>query len=70
LALQFPTLNVQCNQRESGAPYHAEQPNRQNNRVHLATKEKDKTLGHLSSFDEKRLTNPALEPSGLFSWLK
>jgi hypothetical protein len=31
-------------------------------------KGKDKTLGQLSSFDEKRLTNLALEPSGLFSW--
>jgi hypothetical protein len=51
--LWFPTLNVQRNRCESDAPFHAEQPNRQNNRVHLATKEKDKTLGQLSSFDEK-----------------
>jgi hypothetical protein len=62
MALRFPTLNVQRNRCESGALYHAEQLNRQNNRIHLPTKEKGKTLGQLSSFDEKRLTNLALEP--------
>jgi hypothetical protein len=35
----------------------------------LLQRKKDKTLGQLSSFDEKRLTNLALEPSGLFSRL-
>jgi hypothetical protein len=70
MALRFPTLNVQRNRCKSGAPYHAEQPNRQNNQVHLATKEKDKTLRQLSSFDENRLTNPALEHPRLFSRLK
>jgi hypothetical protein len=58
---------VQCNRCESDTLYHAEQLNRQNNRIHLATKEKGKTLGQLSSFDEKRLTNTALEPPRMFS---
>jgi hypothetical protein len=44
---------VQRNRCQSGALYHAEQLNGQNNRVHLATKEKDKTLGQLSGFDKK-----------------
>jgi hypothetical protein len=31
MALWFPTLIAQCNQRESGALFHAEQLNEQNN---------------------------------------
>jgi hypothetical protein len=31
MALWFPTLIAQRNRRESGAPFHAEQLNRQNN---------------------------------------
>jgi hypothetical protein len=33
----------------------------------LLQRKKGKTLGQLSSFDEKRLTNLALEPPRLFS---
>jgi hypothetical protein len=67
MALRFPTLNVQHNQCESGALYHAEQFNGQNDRIHLATKKKDKTLGQLLDFDEKgRWANTRTYP-GLFS---
>jgi hypothetical protein len=31
MVLRFPTLTTQCNQRESGALFHAEQLNGQNN---------------------------------------
>jgi hypothetical protein len=47
MALRFPTLTVQRNRCESGALFHAEQLNGQNNRVLLVTKEKTK---HLDNF--------------------
>jgi hypothetical protein len=46
MVLRFPTLTAKHNQRESGALFHAEQPDGQNNKV-LITKKKTE---HLDNF--------------------
>jgi hypothetical protein len=50
----FPTLNAQHNRCESGALYHAEQLNGQNDRVSPCYKGKDKHLDSYQTLTKKR----------------